>query len=203
MKLKKILMKQQVSKSVTDQRLSSSNKRQPPQKVLVGSEEYGMLSAERSRNRKPASHCSLIYASSALTCLVRCEIDSEWPILDVSGQIQEEQRKGHPQSHHSSGHLTTMILSNDPRYGSRLARDQGQLSILQILIEGVSEGQLVGRTEMIFHMTSNTSIHETGTPQPKRRDIAQHWQPLKWVRSDRACDQAHSVVQCSIGRHLY
>jgi hypothetical protein len=34
------------------------------------------------------------------------------------------------------------------------------LSIIQILIEAVSEGQLVvGRTEVIYHMTSNYSMH--------------------------------------------
>jgi hypothetical protein len=89
------------------------------------------LSAERSRNRKPARHCSLhassIYASSTHTYLVRCEIGSELPILDVSGQIQEEQQKGHPQCHHSPGHLTIMILSNDPRYSSHLEGDQSQI----------------------------------------------------------------------------
>jgi hypothetical protein len=48
-------MKQQASKSVTDQRLSSSNKGKPPtkfgagpsnhlQQVLIGNQEYGMLS---------------------------------------------------------------------------------------------------------------------------------------------------------------
>jgi hypothetical protein len=30
------------------------------------------------------------------------------------------------------GYLTTMIFSNDPRYGSHLAEDQGQLSIVHI-----------------------------------------------------------------------
>jgi hypothetical protein len=44
----------------------------------------------------------------------------------VTGQIQEEKRKDHPQCHQSPGHLTTIILSNDPRYGSHLAEDQGQ-----------------------------------------------------------------------------
>jgi hypothetical protein len=53
----------------------------------------------------------------------------ETSFLVVSGQIQEEQRQGHPQCHHSPGHLTTMVFSNDPRYGSHLAGDQGQLSI--------------------------------------------------------------------------
>jgi hypothetical protein len=33
-------------------------------------------------------------------------------------------------------------LSNNPRYGNHLAGDQSQLSILQILIEDVSKGQL-------------------------------------------------------------
>jgi hypothetical protein len=58
-------MKQQAFKSVTDQRLNSSNKRQPAtkldaepsnhlQKVLVGSREYEMVSAERYHNRKCA-----------------------------------------------------------------------------------------------------------------------------------------------------
>jgi hypothetical protein len=51
------------------------------------------------------------------------------------------QRKDHPQCHHSTGHLTTMILSNDPRYGSHLAGDHGQFSLLQILIEDVLKGQ--------------------------------------------------------------
>jgi hypothetical protein len=88
----------------------------------------------------PASHCSLIYASSTHICLVRCEISSEWP------------RKGHPQCHRLPGYLTTMIFFNDPRYGSHLAGDQVQLFILQILIEEVSEGQLIGgRTEVIYH----------------------------------------------------
>jgi hypothetical protein len=59
-----------------------------------------------------------------------------------------------------------MILFNDPRYGSHLAGDQGQFSILQILIEDVLEGQLVvGRTEVIYHMTSNSSIHLTEMPR--------------------------------------
>jgi hypothetical protein len=56
-------------------------------------------------------------------------------------------------------------LQHDPRYGSRLAGYQGQLSILQILTEDVSEGQLVvDRTEVIYHVTSNSLIHEIGTP---------------------------------------
>jgi hypothetical protein len=75
------LMKQQDSKSVTDQRLSSLNKRKPltklgvglsnhHQKVSVGYQDYGLLSAERSRNRKLACHCSPIkYAH--LPCEVR------------------------------------------------------------------------------------------------------------------------------------
>jgi hypothetical protein len=80
-------------------------------------------------------------------------------ILDVSGQIQEEQRKVYPQCHHSLRHLTTMILFNDPRYGSHLAGDQGQLPILQILIEDVSGRQLiVGRTEVIYHVTSRLFV---------------------------------------------
>jgi hypothetical protein len=111
-----------------------------------------------------ASRCSPKYASCTHTCLVRCEVDSEWPILNVPSPIQDEQRKGHPQCHHSPGHLITMILSNDPQYGSHLAGDPGQVSILQMLIEDVSEGQLVvGRRKMIHLMTSNSSIHETGT----------------------------------------
>jgi hypothetical protein len=60
------------------------------QKALVGSQEYGMLFAERSYNRKSASHCSPIYVCTlALRHLriLRCKNDSEWPILDVSGQI--------------------------------------------------------------------------------------------------------------------
>jgi hypothetical protein len=57
-----------------------------------------------------------------------------------------------------------MILSNDPRYGSHLAGDLGQLSILQILIEDVSKGQLVvGRTEVIYDVTSNSLIPGIGT----------------------------------------
>jgi hypothetical protein len=51
----------------TDQRLNSLNKQQPPtklgsgpsnhfQKVSVGNQEYGLLPAERRRNRKQASH---------------------------------------------------------------------------------------------------------------------------------------------------
>jgi hypothetical protein len=60
-----------------------------------------------------------------------------------------------------------MILSNDPCYGSHLAGDQGQLSILHMLIEVVSEGQLVvGRTKLIYRMTSNSSNHGTETPYP-------------------------------------
>jgi hypothetical protein len=47
------------------------------------------------------------------------------------------------------------------RYDNHLAEDQSQLSILQILIEDVSKGQLVvGRTEVI----SNALIHGTGSP---------------------------------------
>jgi hypothetical protein len=76
-----------------------------------------------------------IYTSSTNTCLVRCEIGFEWPIIDVLGQIQEIQ----PQCHHSPRHLTTMILSNDPRYG-RTRVLQGTRFILQILIEDVSKG---------------------------------------------------------------
>jgi hypothetical protein len=84
-------------------------------------------------------------------------------ILDISGQIQEDQRKGHRQCHHSPEYLSTMILSNDTRYGSHLAGYQ--LSIFQILIEDVSEGQLVvGRTKMIYHVTSNSLIHGIGAP---------------------------------------
>jgi hypothetical protein len=73
---------------------SSSNKRQPLtklgvepsnhyQKVLVGSQEFGMLIAEQSRNHIPASYSSPNYVWSAHTCFVRCKIDSELPILDV------------------------------------------------------------------------------------------------------------------------
>jgi hypothetical protein len=74
----KLMMKQQASKLVTEQHLSSLNKPQPPtklgpskhlQKVSVGNKEYGLLSAEGSRNRKPASHCSPIYASNTHTFL--------------------------------------------------------------------------------------------------------------------------------------
>jgi hypothetical protein len=90
-----------------------------------------------------------------------------------------------------------MILSNDPRYDSHLAGDQDQLSILQILIEDVSEGQLVvGRTEVIYHVTSNSLIHGMGslTSQPR-------WQccsALAAIKEGYACDQAHSVVQLDI-----
>jgi hypothetical protein len=59
-----------------------------------------------------------------------------------------------------------MILSNDPRYGSYLTRDQGQSSILD-LVRDESQGQLVvGRTDenMINHVTSNYLIHGIGTP---------------------------------------
>jgi hypothetical protein len=58
-----------------------------------------------------------------------------------------------------------MDLSNDSRYGSHLAEGQGQSSILLILIEDVSEGQLVvGRTEVIYRVTCNFLIHGIGTP---------------------------------------
>jgi hypothetical protein len=39
--------------------------------VSVGNQEYGLLSAERSHNRKPASHSSLIIKYAHLPCEVR------------------------------------------------------------------------------------------------------------------------------------
>jgi hypothetical protein len=145
-------MKQQASKLITDQRLSSSNKRQPPtklgaepsnhlQKVLMGNQEYEMLSAEQFRNRKPASQCSHIYAKS-----VQNDPFSTF-------QLKSRRNSGkviHPQWHYSPRHLTT-ILSNDPQYGSILTGDQVLLSIiLQILIKAVSEGSWSNRSDLPY-----------------------------------------------------
>jgi hypothetical protein len=121
------------------------------------------------------------------------EIDSELPILD--GRFRSnpgETAEGSCINHHSPEHLTTMMfLSNDPRYGSHLAGDQGQLC--QILIEAVSDRQLVvGRTKVIYHMTRNSLIHGTGMPLvsllggPILLNTGSHWNE---VRFEHACDQ--------------
>jgi hypothetical protein len=65
-----------------------------------------------------------------------------------------------------------MILSNDPRYCSHLAGAQGQLSILQILIEDVSERQIVdGLSDLPWDQQL-----------VKSRRVAQHWQPIFFYR---------------------
>jgi hypothetical protein len=45
------------------------------------------------------------------------------------------------------------------------------------------------KTEVcVFHLRTHNA----------NRKLTQHWQPLKWDRFDRACDQTHSVVQLDV-----
>jgi hypothetical protein len=86
-----------------------------------------------------------------------------------------------------------MMLSYDRRYGSHLVRDQGQLSILPELGRRRNGG-----TTCSWSNRSDLPCVQQLFNSRKGRFTSQHWQPLKWGRFDRACDQAHSVVQLDI-----
>jgi hypothetical protein len=111
-----------------------------------------LFSAERSRNRKPASHCLCIkYAHLPCEVRNRFRMTNSRRFRSNPGGTAEGSSTMSP----FIGTFDNHDSPKDPRYGSHLAGDQDQLSNLQILIEGVSEGQLV---------VGNSLIHGIGKP---------------------------------------